>query len=321
MTILWADVGELRRDAERAQQIHDETFNREKNGIDENQTTPILENFHTPADDGALDPNEAPEDEDTAEELHRHLPRERPFSVAALVRRAHEGLGHPGNERLARILKDAKASTEAINLAKNLTCSVCEKHAATRPARRAAPPKQLHVNQIVGVDTIYLPDHGGKRRMALNIVDWASRFQMMIPLAGHTPGAARRAYLQWVRLFGPPEKLYTDLGREFKGAFEIGAEQDSTFIEPSSLEMPTQRSITERAGRSFKEVLTRTMMQVACSTHEEWLNVVDVVNMTCNRLMNKSGFSPTSPGIHSSNSWRPSYWRRKRPGNYESSGR
>jgi len=131
--------------------------------------------------------------------------------------------------------------------------------------------------------------------MALNIVDWASRFQMMVPLAGHTPGAARRAYLQWVKLFGPPETLYTDLGREFKGAFEIGAEQDSTFIEPSSLEMPTQRSITERAGRSFKEVLTRTMMQVACATYEEWLNIVDVVNMTCNRLMNRSGFSPIQP--------------------------
>eukprot|EP00435_Cladocopium_sp_Y103_P027341 s2384_g6.t1 len=114
----------------------------------------------------------------------------------------------------------------------------------------------------------------------------------MIPLPGHTPAAARRAYLQWVRLFGPPEKLYTDLGREFKGVFELGAELDATFIEPSSLEMPTQRSITERAGRSFKEVLSRTMMQLSCNTYEEWINIVDIVNMTCNRLMNKSGFSP-----------------------------
>jgi hypothetical protein len=91
---------------------------------------------------------------------------------------------------------------------------------------------------------------------------------MMIPLPGHTPAAARRAYLQWVRLFGPPEKLYTDLGREFKGGFELGAEHDATYIEPSSLEMPTQRSITERAGRNFKEILSRTMMQVACTSFE-----------------------------------------------------
>ena len=292
LTILRADLGELKRDQERVQRILTEMRSREKFHIVETEKDPINEVHHVPAENEVPEEPQEIEDEETAEELHRYLPRERPFSTAQLVRRAHEGLGHPGNDRLARILKDAKASEEAINLAKNLKCSVCERHAATRPARRAAPPKQLHVNQVVGVDTIYLPDHQGKRRMALNIVDWASRFQIMVPLAGHTPGAARRAYLQWVRLFGPPEKLYTDLGREFKGVFEIGAEQDSTFIEPSSLEMPTQRSITERAGRSFKEVLTRTMMQVACNTHEEWLNVVDIVNMTCNRLMNKSGFSP-----------------------------
>jgi hypothetical protein len=265
---------------------------KEKFNVVEKEKDPINEVHHVPAEQAVPEEHQEIEEGETAEELHRYLPRERPFSTAQLVRRAHEGLGHPGNDRLARILKDAKASEEAINLAKNLKCSVCERHAATRPARRAAPPKQLHVNQVVGVDTIYLPDHQGKRRMALNIVDWASRFQMMVPLAGHTPGAARRTYLQWIRLFGPPEKLYTDLGREFKGVFEIGAEQDSTFIEPSSLEMPTQRSITERAGRSFKEVLTRTVMQVACNTYEEWLNVVDIVNMTCNRLMNKSGYSP-----------------------------
>jgi hypothetical protein len=265
---------------------------KEKFNVVEKEKDPINEVHHVPAEQAVPEEHQEIEEGETAEELHRYLPRERPFSTAQLVRRAHEGLGHPGNDRLARILKDAKASEEAINLAKNLKCPVCERHAATRPARRAAPPKQLHVNQVVGVDTIYLPDHQGKRRMALNIVDWASRFQMMVPLAGHTPGAARRAYLQWIRLFGPPEKLYTDLGREFKGVFEIGAEQDSTFIEPSSLEMPTQRSITERAGRSFKEVLTRTVMQVACNTYEEWLNVVDIVNMTCNRLMNKSGYSP-----------------------------
>jgi hypothetical protein len=292
LTILWADLGELKRDQERVQRLAMDLTSKEKFNVVEKEKDPINEVHHVPAEQAVPEEHQEIEEGETAEELHRYLPRERPFSTAQLVRRAHEGLGHPGNDRLARILKDAKASEEAINLAKNLKCSVCERHAATRPARRAAPPKQLHVNQVVGVDTIYLPDHQGKRRMALNIVDWASRFQMMVPLAGHTPGAARRAYLQWIRLFGPPEKLYTDLGREFKGVFEIGAEQDSTFIEPSSLEMPTQRSITERAGRSFKEVLTRTVMQVACNTYEEWLNVVDIVNMTCNRLMNKSGYSP-----------------------------
>lgn len=75
------------------------------------------------------------------------------------------------------------------------------------------------------------------------------------------------------------------------GAFELGAEQDSTVIEPSSLERPAQRGITERAGRSFKEVCSRTLQQQACQDEKEWRQVGDVANMTRNR-MNKSGYSP-----------------------------
>ena len=147
--------------------------------------------------------------EDEEEEAgRRKLPRERPFSLPQLVRRAHEGLGHPSNDRLARILRNAKASPEAIRIAKEMRCSVCEKHQKVKPPRNAAPPRMLQVNETVGVDTVYLPHPDGRSHMALNIVDWASRFQMIIPLTRHTPGAARQAYLQWVKLFGPPEKLF-----------------------------------------------------------------------------------------------------------------
>ena len=239
---------------------------------------------------GEADPTET-EDED-GEVGQRRLPRERPFTLQQLIRRAHEGLGHPSNDRLARILKNAKASPEAIRLAKEHKCSVCEKHQRVKAPRNAAPPRMLQVNETVGVDTVYLPHPDGRTRMALNIVDWASRFQMVIPLQRHTPGAARQAYLQWTKLFGPPEKLYTDLGKEFQGAFEFGAEMDSTFIEPGALEMPTQRSITERAGKSFKEVFSRACVHHECGDHDEWLQLVDITNMTCNRLLNKSGYSP-----------------------------
>ena len=244
--------------------------------------------------DGELpeQPGEEASDQEEEEEGRRPLPRERPFSLPQLIRRAHEGLGHPSNDRLARILKNAKASSEAIKLAKDYKCSVCEKHQRVRPARNAAPPRMLQVNEAVGVDTIYLAHPDGKNRMALNIVDWASRFQMVIPLQRHTPGAARQGYLQWIKLFGPPEKLYTDLGKEFQGAFELGAEMDSTYIEPGALEMPTQRSITERAGKTFKEVFSRACVHYECADHEEWLQLVDTSNMTCNRLLNKSGYSP-----------------------------
>ena len=86
----------------------------------------------------------------------------------------------------------------------------------------------------------------------------------MIPLTDHTPGAARRGYLHWIRLFGPPTKVYTDLGKEFRGTFASGLEADSTWMDPGSLEMPTQRSITERAGQAFKLVFSKAMAQHVC---------------------------------------------------------
>ena len=233
------------------------------------------------------------EDSVEIEEQVKSLPREKPFSVEQLVRKAHEGMGHPGNDRLVRILKAANASPEAIRVARNLLhCSVCHQHQHTKTPKAAAPTKELKLNSVVGVDTLYLPTWNGRMRAALNIVDWASRFQMIIPISGPNPSAARQAYLRWVRFFGPPEVLKADLGREFIGAFEIGAELDSTVIEPSSLEMPTQRSITERAGKSFKEVFSRALMHHAVQSEQDWLDLVDITSMTTNRLMNKSGYSP-----------------------------
>ena len=56
--------------------------------------------------------------------------------------------------------------------------------------------------------------------------------------------------------------------------------------------MLTQRAITERAGRSFKEVLSKTLMETGYNSWDEWHLIVDEVNATMNRLSNKSGFSP-----------------------------
>lgn len=115
---------------------------------------------------------------------------------------------------------------------------------------------------------------------------------MVIPLRSHTAPDARRAYLEWVRFMGVPQRLFTDLGKEFCSAFQDGAELDETIVEPSALKMPTQRAITERAGKTFKEILVRAMGNYATQSEAERRDHVDIVNMTVNRLTNKSGYSP-----------------------------
>ena len=60
------------------------------------------------------------------------------------------------------------------------------------------------------------------------------------------------AYRHWLRFFGPPQTLVSDLGRKFEGVFALRAETDGTYIHPSSVESPYRQGITERAGKTFK---------------------------------------------------------------------
>ena len=132
----------------------------------------------------------------------RPLPLQRRFRLQRLLQRAHEGLGHPHQDRFLRILRYAKASPEIIKEAKALSCSVCARHQAMKPARRAAPPREIGINDIVGIDVIYLPTRNPNRsRPALNIIDWCTKFQMVLPLRSKRPEEARGAYRQWLRFW------------------------------------------------------------------------------------------------------------------------
>ena len=151
-----------------------------------------------------------------------------------LLHRAHVGMGHPSPDRFVRILRYAKAKPEVIEAAKQLKCSVRQRHAQVRPAR-SAPPKELSFNECVGVDVVYLPTLGNRSKPALNVIDWSSKFQLMIPLPNKKPGQVREAYRHWLRLFGPPKRMALDLGREFRGTFAEQVEQ-GTYIDPAAVE-------------------------------------------------------------------------------------
>ena len=142
-----------------------------------------------------LEPGEI---EEPVEEV-KEMPLADRFSLSRLVRRAHEGLGHPDRDRFIRILKYSKAKPEVLAEARcfTSTCGVCERHRKVRPSRRSAPPRELEFNDCVGVDVIDLPLPGGnhKARPTLNIIDWSSKFQLMVPLTAKNPHVVREAYI------------------------------------------------------------------------------------------------------------------------------
>ena len=223
----------------------------------------------------------------------RHFPGMQRASLQKLVRRAHEGMGHPDRERFIRILRSGRAPEEVINIAKELKCSVCEAYRLPAPPHRASPPREeFGVNDLVGIDTVHIRNHKNENVPAANIIDWNTHFQLVIPMKAENASCIRSAYRQWTRFFGPPRRVMVDLGTEFLAEFRREAEIDGAEVIPSPVEAPNQRGLTERAGGLFKNMLYRAMQDFACSNEPEWRELVDTTCLMRNRLMMRSGYSP-----------------------------
>lgn len=140
-------------------------------------------------------------------------PQQRRILNSELMK-AYRGLGHPHRDRFYRILKMGGANDAVLGLAKMFVCAQCQEDSRPKPWRRAAPPRELAFNELVGIDTLTLKHHDVSIR-CLNIICWGTRYQMIIPLAGNTAAHVRAAYRTWVKLFGPPRVVKPDMGKEF----------------------------------------------------------------------------------------------------------
>ena len=224
------------------------------------------------------------------QELQQLSPQQR-TALSRELDRAHKGMGHPNHDRFLRILRMGGASNATMALAKMYSCSQCRENTRPKPWRRAAPPRELQFNEVVGIDTFTLKhfDHSIK---CLNIICWGTRYQMIIPLPGERAADARAAYRQWVKLFGPPKVLKPDMGTEFLRDFLYRCSTDGTEVDPSSLESPTQNSITEREGGSFKTMFNKASLDYGRTDDlGEIHELLDTVMMYKNRLTHRRGFS------------------------------
>ncbi|CAE7370323.1 unnamed protein product [Symbiodinium necroappetens] len=231
--------------------------------------------------------------DDKADKKMRHFPGMAKVTLERMIRRAHEGLGHPEHGRFMRILRQSNASEEVLDAAQQFQCATCQAYRLPEAVRKGAPPKEeLYINEKVGVDTVHLRDHNNDAVPSLNIIDFHTHFQLVIPMAAESASEVRKAYRQWIRFFGVPRKVLFDLGTEFKAEFRRQVENDGSEALPSSLETPTQRGLTERAGGVFKDILYKSMIDYHCQSREEWKELVDIACMTRNRLLLRGGYSP-----------------------------
>ena len=155
------------------------------------------------------------------------------------------------------------------------------------------PPQEF--NQVVGIDLffVFALDHQ-KFIPVLSVVDWGTLFHQCAILKNKTADAVRRCYRRlWVRPFGPPRKLVSDLGREFTGAgFTKRVVADGTIHEFTSAESPWQNARTERHGGIVKTLIAKSRVDAPPDDLPDLEELVTQCVVAKNKLTNKSGFSP-----------------------------
>ena len=213
--------------------------------------------------------------------------------ILEVLKRAHQNLGHPGVERFCGMLKSAGASIEALRMARELRCEVCEAQTGLKAPKISKVKSTYDFNKGVCTDTFEV-SYGGRKIHALSIICEGTHFHLVVPLwGGKSAGDTRRAYRRyWKSAFGSPYRLFTDGGSEFQGAFHEGLCLDGTLDERASAYAPWQNSLAERHGQTWKHMYERVVATVPPQTNDELEEVFAQVTMAKNTLVNRSGFSP-----------------------------
>ena len=219
-----------------------------------------------------------------------------PEKLKAVLHRLHKNLGHPSNHDLVRILRHGQASEAAIKLAKDLSCDFCTARQAPTVANPGQAHRVLEFNQRVGLDVKYLPGWKPNQKIfALNIVDYASSYQLMVPFfETETASVLRKLYLgKWVNWAGPPKEIILDPARTNLGrAMVEPTELEGTHVLVTAAGAHWQLGKTEVHGGWFSRVLSKVLEQKSPENKEEWLECV-IQSHVKNQMIQNYGYTPS----------------------------
>ena len=213
--------------------------------------------------------------------------------LCEIIRRAHQNLGHPGNDRFVEMLRAAGASQKALEHARRYKCSICEAQHGAKVQKVSKVKKTYDFNVGVCCDTFEV-EVGSRKIHAFSVICEGTNYHVVVPLwKGKTAEETRRAYRRgWKSPFGSPIRLFTDGGSEFGGVFQEGLFLDGTADERSAAYSPWQNSLIERHGQTWKSMFHKVCNTVIPSNMDEIEEVFEQVNVAKNTLVHKSGYSP-----------------------------
>ena len=218
--------------------------------------------------------------------------------VRQLLKKLHNNLGHASGRDLVRVLKNAGGSEQAIRLATDFEkqCEVCQQRQRPTPCLPASSHQFLSFNERIGFDVKQVPGWNTNQKVkCLNIVDYASSFQVMLPFFEQETSEQLRNLFQtrWVSWAGQPLEVLVDPARTNTAEAMVNAlETEGTRVLTTAAEAHNQLGKVEKHGHLFEVVLQKVLDQIQPRSREEFeLCVIQTMNAK-NDLLNQKGLSP-----------------------------
>ena len=215
--------------------------------------------------------------------------RQSPYKVRQALAHLHVALGHPSQERLTRMLMVSGCGTVVTKAAHGMRCQICE---AVRPP--GAEPKvsgqrPTRFGEKVLSDSFYVWDFKGERFNVTHLIDALTEYH--VGLVSKNFGAEVTAELlqhRWCAVFGPPELLQTDAGREYEDVIQ----KISRVLDFRHEVVPPGAKWRQGQVERHGAVVKLMMMRVIHSQLEDIKMVASACFAAKNRLCNRMGLSP-----------------------------
>lgn len=208
--------------------------------------------------------------------------------VQKIAWKLHRQFGHPTPDRLIKLIRDAgivKTALEKAVKKVSESCVTCCKFKKNKPRPVVSLPMAGKCNETVAMD---LKSWG--RYYFLVMVDMATRYCNAVVIKDKMARTIIKGFvLNWIALFGAPQKILTDNGCEFNNAdMRALGEAYNIKIMTTAAESPWSNGVCERQNAVIGQIIQKVTEDCQCDVEVALAWTISARNA----LTNFAGFSP-----------------------------
>ena len=209
-------------------------------------------------------------------------------SIKVVLLKLHAQFGHPVNDKLIKLMKNASVWKDSYGvLLEDIysVCQICKQYKRSPPRPVVALPVATRFNQVVCMDL-----KQWERMWILHMIDYHTRFTQSVFIQKKLSAViVDNVMMHWIGIFGIMEGLMTDNGGEFTSdeMREVASMLDIRVI-TTAAEVPFQNGLCERVHQVTDVILLKLREQ-----YPKWrLSVLlKWANMARNSLQMWNGYS------------------------------